>query len=84
MEASPHSARLSTPSLFPEFQLNNSPVPSTGFTKVMGIDQSLMATVTITVEEFLGQQWITLAALGRAALIGAQSIIHLDDFQRSI
>ncbi|KAI8567025.1 hypothetical protein RHMOL_Rhmol02G0089500 [Rhododendron molle] len=29
MEASPRSARLSTPSLFPEFQLNNSPVPST-------------------------------------------------------
>lgn len=50
----------------------------------MGIDQSLMATIMITVEEFLGQQWITLAALGRAALIGAQSIIHLDDFQRSI
>lgn len=50
----------------------------------MDIDQSLTATVMITVEEFLGQRWITLAALGRAALIGAQSITHLDDFQRSI
>ncbi|XP_058202321.1 spliceosome-associated protein 49 isoform X2 [Rhododendron vialii] len=29
MEASPHSARLPTPSLFPELQLNNSPAQTT-------------------------------------------------------
>lgn len=46
----------------------------------MGIDRILTATIMITIEEFLGQQWIVLTALGQAALIRvSQSIIHITD-----
>lgn len=35
----------------------------------MDIDHILTATIMITVEEHLGQQWIILVALGWAAMI---------------